>query len=379
MKLIIVARQLGIQSEHWLKRQIELLKDNVEQVVVIGNCPLKQLYDIPINSIALEYQVKYKVLTKVFQKDILEYKKAKLRQILAKSDADAVLFHYIDFALNFKDIIAASKKKCYIYCHGYDVTWDLKKSSNPNIASFKTSYKNEVLQLANDVTFIANSNSTSDKLKSIGISPEHIKTKYFGVETNVLRKIPGTFTLLYLGRLVDFKGPHLVLKAFEMACNQGLKGKLIFAGDGSLRETIELMRLESPFKDDIEILGGVDYNKAQELFESASVFVAHNCKGQLTAQEEAFGVSIIEAMSFGIPVITGASGGTKETVVHNETGFLFEPFNVEAQANYFLKYFNNANLLSSHSRNAQKHVRAHFSLENEQCWYNQIFEANENC
>ncbi|WMI68456.1 glycosyltransferase family 4 protein [Mangrovimonas sp. YM274] len=379
MKVIIVARQLGIYSEHWLKRQIELLKADVEQVLVMGDCDLTELYGVPVRSLALEYQIKYKVLSKVFRKDILEYKRSKLEHLLSKSQCDTILFHYIDFTLNFKDVIKRSNKDCFVYCHGYDVTWDLRKSSNPREASFSETYKTDVLDLSKDVCFIANSANTVQKLRDIGVSEAKIRMKHFGIEHNDFRKLPEYYTLLYLGRLVDFKGPHLVLKAFEMACAKGMKAKLIFAGDGALRETLELMRLVSDYKEDIEILGAVDYNKAQELFKHASVFVAHNCIGQLTGQEEAFGVSIIEAMSFGIPVITGASGGTKETVVHNETGFLFQPFDVEAQANYFLNYYNDTNLMSLHSRNAQKHVREHFSLENEQCWYNEIFEGDDNC
>ncbi|WP_299778165.1 glycosyltransferase family 4 protein [uncultured Formosa sp.] len=372
MKLIIVARQLGIQSEHWLKRQIELLKDQIELVVVLGKSSVTHVSGVPVKSLAFEHELKYKVLTKIFSKDILEYKKTKLQHIIEHSNADLVMFHYIDFALNFKDIIQNTNKQCYVYCHGYDVTWDLRKHNNPNEKVFLSEYTDKVLELSHGVQFIANSKSTQNKLTSIGVKHEKIKTKYFGVEKNEFRPIPSEFTLLFLGRLVDFKGPHLVLQAFEKACELGMKGNMIFAGDGPLRETIELLRQNSKYKDRIEILGGVNYDTAQELFHKASVFVAHNCNGQLTLQEEAFGVSIIEAMSFGIPVITGASGGTKETIVHNETGFLFDPFDVDAQKDYFLKYYSDNKLLLTHSENAQKYVRNNFSLEQEYKWYQQI-------
>ena len=373
MKIIIVARQLGVQSEHWLKRQIELLKDQVEQVVVLGNSDSDQLYGIPIVALDIEHQVKYKVLTKVLGKPISDYKNKRLAAIFSKSKADAVLFHYIDFTLNFKNLINNTNKKVFVYCHGYDVTWNLKFHQDPNLSYFKDTYKNEVVELSKSVHFIANSKSTQTKLTDIGVSENKIATKYFGVETNSMRSLPNEFTLLYLGRLVDFKGPHLVLQAYDKACRNGLKAKLIFAGDGPLREMIELMRLNSDYKANISILGEVNYAQAKELFKKASIFVAHNCTGPLSNQEEAFGVSIIEAMSFGLPVITGASGGTKETIADGTTGFLFQPFNTDEQANYMLKYYNDRVLLEKHSKNAQDHVRTEFSLEQEYEWYQEIF------
>ncbi|CDF80638.1 glycosyltransferase (GT4) [Formosa agariphila KMM 3901] len=377
MKTIIVVRALGIKSEHWLKRQIQLLGNSVERVVVLGLCPMKTVEGIPITSLALEYELKYKILSKLFKKDISDFKREQLEDILTKSKANSIIFHFIDFSLNFKEIIHKTKKNVFVYCHGYDITWDLKTNSNPNESYFKESYKTQVVELSKDVYFIANSISTSNKLQSIGVPVNKIRTKYFGVEQNIERNLPNEFTILYLGRLVDFKGPHMVIKAFEFASKKGMKAKLIFAGDGPLRATLELMRLDSKFKNNIEILGAVDYETAQTLYKKASIFVAHNCLGQLSNQEEAFGVSILEAMSFGIPVITGASGGPVETILHGKTGYLFEPFNVEEQADYFLQYYNNKELLVQHGKNAKLHIEECFSLEKEYKWFQEILSIDE--
>lgn len=49
--------------------------------------------------------------------------------------------------------------------------------------------------------------------------------------------------------------------------------------------------------------------------------------------EEAFGISIIEAMGLGIPVIATKKGGIPEIIVNNENGFLVESNNEEELAN----------------------------------------------
>lgn len=372
MKTIIVVRSLGSTSEHWLKRQIHILRKDIEKIIVMGPCDLREIDQIPIISLDLEFQFKYRILVKLFKEDFKLLKTKRLKSILESSKADSVICHYVDFSLNFIDLFKKSDKKIFIYCHGYDITWDLVEGDNPDQYYFDNDYASRVLNLSKYVTFISNSNSTSEKLKSIGIPPGKIKMKYFGVERNEKRKIPSEFTILYLGRLVDFKGPHLVLQSFELACQKGLKGKLVFAGNGPLRITLELMRLNSDYKDHIEILGSVNYSDAQNLYKNASIFAAHNCKGQLTNQEEAFGVSILEAMSFGIPVITGASGGPKETILHGQTGFLCQPFNVKEQTDLFLKYYNEPSLLESHGQNAKEHVERCFNVENEYSWFNEI-------
>ena len=53
---------------------------------------------------------------------------------------------------------------------------------------------------------------------------------------------------------------------------------------------------------------------------------------------ESFGRVAIEAFSYGRPVIAANHGGLSEIVIHNETGYLFEPNNSESLAESIQKY-----------------------------------------
>jgi glycosyltransferase involved in cell wall biosynthesis len=112
---------------------------------------------------------------------------------------------------------------------------------------------------------------------------------------------------------------------------------LIIAGDGPLRTNCELLRLRSPYKDFIQILGSVNAQEAQTLFAEADVFTQHNIVGEISRQSECFGVSIVEAMAMGLPVVCTKNGGVIESVVQGETGFLGDPGDVEAQADAFIR------------------------------------------
>ena len=101
------------------------------------------------------------------------------------------------------------------------------------------------------------------------------------------------------------------------------------AGYGAMEAKCRVLQSNSPFTDQINIVGRVDEQEGNRLRTQADIFTAHNCRGSQTQQEEAFGVSYVEAMAAAIPVVTGRSGGVCEAVTHGETGFLFESGDVE--------------------------------------------------
>ena len=97
-----------------------------------------------------------------------------------------------------------------------------------------------------------------------------------------------------------------MVHAFDLACRRGLRGRLLIVGDGILRTTCELAKARSSFRDRIDLLGSLDASGVQRLLATADIFTAHNCTGPITRQEEAFGVSIVEAMGAGVPVVSGS-------------------------------------------------------------------------
>jgi glycosyltransferase involved in cell wall biosynthesis len=372
LKLVVVVKEIGAASESWMWRQLQLL--NQFDLYVFTIIPFNGTNNgIKIKTIGAHYDFGFRI-TKLFANpDISKIHQRRLLKQLKSIEPDAILFHYIEFALAYDQVFKIYKDKVFIHCHGYDITWDLRYHHDPEKKKFEASYIKAVRQISKSVKFIANSTNTKNHLLEIGIPDERIFVKYFSVRGHPMRHIPHEFTICYVGRLVDFKGPDYVISAFEHACRNGLQGQLILAGDGPLRSHIELIVRRSSFKDRISVLGEAPAEKVEEIYLKSSIFTAHNCKGELTNQEEAFGVSVIEAMSYGLPVITGNSGGVRETVVDGKSGYLIEPFNVKAHANAFIKLFKSRDLLQEMSHSAQKHSTVHFSEEMEMARFKEIF------
>lgn len=274
--------------------------------------------------------------------------------------------HFLSFAVNFKNFILNSANPTIIHCHGKDIMWDLKKfETGENY--HPDAYFQDVKELGKHAFFIANSNFTRNQLLKMGIEKSRIFINHFGVELKEESKNikDNIFRILYLGRLVDFKGPLETIKAFEKACEMGLEGELIMAGGGELEEKCREEVKNSKYKTNIKMIGWVDKEKAEDLYNKCDIFTAHNKIDSFTNQVEAFGVTIIEAMSYGLPVVTGRSGGVSDSVVHERTGYLIEPGDIDSHADILLNLYKSKELRARLGKNSKARIKNNFSLEKE--------------
>lgn len=125
------------------------------------------------------------------------------------------------------------------------------------------------------------------------------------------------------GRLAPYKRVDLVIEALIK-----LNKKLKIFGSG-----VDLERLKKIAGNNlnIEFLGKVDDEKKAELYSKCLAFI--------NPQEEDFGITVVEAMASGRPVIAYKKGGATETVIENKTGKFFHEQTADDLYNV-LKNFN---------------------------------------
>jgi glycosyltransferase involved in cell wall biosynthesis len=81
------------------------------------------------------------------------------------------------------------------------------------------------------------------------------------------------------------------------------------------------------------------------------------------AVDEGFGMTVVEAGAFGLPVIAARSGAFPELIRHGETGLLVEPDNADALARALRRLIGDAALRERMGRAARAHVAANFTVE----------------
>lgn len=170
--------------------------------------------------------------------------------------------------------------------------------------------------------FIANSNFIRDRIKryyqkDAEVIYPPVKTDRFRISDEI-----GDYFLI-ISRLRPYKKVDMAIKAFS---KMGIPLKIIGVGE----EEARLKKIKKMNRANIEFLGQVSEERKAELLSY--------CKALIHPQEEDFGITIIEAMASGRPVIAYNKGGALETVIEGRTGKFFEEQTWEALADAVIRF-----------------------------------------
>lgn len=145
---------------------------------------------------------------------------------------------------------------------------------------------------------------------------------------------------------------------------QKVDSKLILIGDGPERSECERYSRELGIFEDIKFMGKQD--ALVELLSVTDLFF-------IPSQSESFGLSALEAMSCGVPVISSSVGGLPELNLHGETGYIAEIGDVERMAKYAIELLTNEKRYEQFSKNARKRAE-YFSEENIVPMYEKFYD-----
>ncbi len=132
----------------------------------------------------------------------------------------------------------------------------------------------------------------------------------FGVDTSAFTPRPfppGDPAILFLAALTERKGIGVLLDAFEIVAERCPTARLIVAGDGERRADVEQRARASRFAGRITLAGRVAREAVADWIARSTLFC-------LPSLREPYGMSAIEAMSAGRPVVVSRAGGLGELV-----------------------------------------------------------------
>lgn len=123
--------------------------------------------------------------------------------------------------------------------------------------------------------------------------------------------------ILFCGSLSKGKQPEKAIEAFARVSKEFPKLKLVIAGTGPLENNLKELSSKLGIANRVDFLGYV--LNPYSLFNKAKTYL-------MTSKFEGMGRTTVEAMANDCVVIGYNSGGTKELIKHNETGFLYNNF-----------------------------------------------------
>ena len=141
--------------------------------------------------------------------------------------------------------------------------------------------------------------------------------------------------IISVGRLSKEKGFEDLIRVFSLIHEKCPEWTLHIVGDGDERGVIERTIVEMNLNDSVVLHGYQNKEYINELLSKSSVYV-------MTSHEEAFGIVLIEAQSFGIPCVAYDSArGALEIIKNEENGFMIEGRDANKMANAVIRLINN--------------------------------------
>lgn len=136
--------------------------------------------------------------------------------------------------------------------------------------------------------------------------------------------------VLFLGVLIQRKGVTDLLQAVKKLVDgkklEGIHVRFHIGGTGQEEEALKQYVRENQLDGYVDFLGWVDGETKKKVMETNQIFI-------LPSYNEGLPIAILEAISYGMPVIATNVGCIAEAVLEGENGFLFNPGDVDGYAN----------------------------------------------
>ncbi|MEI6597194.1 MAG: glycosyltransferase family 4 protein [bacterium] len=227
-----------------------------------------------------------------------------------------------------------------IQVHGFEKYYGLRKI----IAKY-------VLPRANAVRCVSQ-RLKKQLINEFGVKEEKITVVPIFVDTNLsLRDAPpagrggrGNFIFLTVGRLVSVKNIGLQIEAMAEVVKKYPNTELWIIGDGAERMELEKLSHDIRATNYVKFLGW--QNNLDNYYNQADAFI-------LTSNSEGWGMAVIEAASFGLPIIMTDVGCAGEVIKDGDSGLVIPIGNKEKLVEAMLKIIEDENLRKKLGANAK--------------------------
>ncbi|RLG11868.1 glycosyl transferase family 1 [Candidatus Pacearchaeota archaeon] len=284
----------------------------------------------------------------------------KLKQIVESGNYDILHFHHPNPIANLALFFCNLKNKKLV------VHWHSDIIKQKILLKFYKPFQNWLLKKADII---------------IGTSPNYIKhsehlkkfknkciaipfgIKKLEVNSKKVKEIKTYYKnkkiIFALGRYVSYKGFKYLIEAGKYLNENTI---ILIGGDGPLRNFYEKLIKKLSLQNRVKLVGNIPQEELGSYYEACDIFCLPSVE-----KNEAFGLVLLEAMSFGKPIVaTNILGsGVPWVNQHGITGINVEPRDPKALAEAINIILNNKEMYKKFSQNALKRYKNEFTLEKE--------------
>ncbi|MBU1145348.1 MAG: glycosyltransferase family 4 protein [Firmicutes bacterium] len=271
---------------------------------------------------------------------------------------------FSDNQLYSRNIIFWAKKrkiKCIVY-------WGAVLSTTPKIINKIYTY---IIYIRNRRSYkyslnVAKTSTVAKEMKKLKIVCNNVIN--IGLDNKLLREFSADLNstrdklkinkndklILFIGRLEEAKKPLFAIDLILNLVKKDSSFKLLMIGKGSLLEKVQQKIIDSTISNNVILIDSI------KNYEIHKYIMISNCFINLSSIE-IFGMAMLEAMYYGIPVIAKDAPGPREFIINNSTGFILNNYDINDWINCILLVMSDTKTIV---RNARKLVTDKFTWNN---------------
>ncbi len=183
--------------------------------------------------------------------------------------------------------------------------------------------------------------------------------------------------VIFVGRLVEKKGVHVLLDAFRIVNGRHPAARLSIVGDGPERADLERRVAELRLSDCVRFLGAQPQASLPALYASAAIAVVPSVIDRF-GDQEGLGLVTIEAIGCGCTVVVSDLEAITDVVTDGETGLVTTAGDPTSLAAAVCRLLDDPGLRATLASHARHHALAHFDWDSVAARYSSLLAAVRN-
>ncbi len=284
-----------------------------------------------------------------FQKQLKFFAPYYINRLIKDSDSSVIICGQAHLSLMIPAWIVSKRRHTpfAVFSFGLDLLY-------PQTTKYKYIF-NYILRSANMV--FADSTAAKEILLGLGVSPQRIRLIHPSIDPNpqpvnekLIRTIKERYNLadkkciLTVGRLIERKGHDTVLQALPSIIKAVPQAHYLIVGRGPNEPLLKRLVHKLHLNKHVTFIGFAPEEELAAYYSICDVFVMVSREIREKGEIEGFGIVYLEANLMGKPVVAGHSGGVPDAVLHEKTGLLVNPVNIQDIATAIIRLLENKNL-----------------------------------